>query len=134
MSVFPMQPIGDVVICEVLSKDLTAGGIHLPNGNVLDEYVVGKVIAAGTGNYSAMGSLIPCSCSVGDVVVYQQVVAKKISFAVARHLIDRGQTQEYLGKLNVVMTDHVVCKIRPLTAEEQAAVDARNPQSTDNKE
>ena len=57
-----------LVILPEEAPERTAGGIYLPNGQ-RQATQIGKIIAAGPGNISPFGQMIPMDHTVGDVVV-----------------------------------------------------------------
>ena len=89
-------------------------GIAVPGKAMADEYAVGEVVGSGTGNYSITGDILPNQCQAGDTVVFQKAVAHRISYAIQKHLIARGETTESLENVCIVMHDNVIAKLMPM--------------------
>lgn len=65
-----LQPLGDRVVVEPLSKEeVTKGGILIPD-TAKEKPQEGKVLAVGPGKMSDDGKRIPLDVKVGDTVVY----------------------------------------------------------------
>jgi chaperonin GroES len=65
-----LQPLGDRVVVEPLSKEeVTKGGILIPD-TAKEKPQEGKVLAVGPGKMSDDGKRIPPDVKVGDIVVY----------------------------------------------------------------
>lgn len=108
MPKFPLKPIGQVLVVEEISSDMTAGGVVLPGKMVADDYVVGEVIRVGTGNRTITGDPLPNEVAVGDIIVFQKMAARAISFTLRKHLMTRGCTEAQLDKTCIVMHDNVI--------------------------
>lgn len=117
MKPYPMIPVGQVLVVHTILDDKTAGGIQLPGGAIMMDFCVGKVVACGTGTYSITGVLVPNMVEVGDLVIYPKMEARGITFAIRKHLLERGITEEEIDITHIVYHDHVVAKLAPLEQE-----------------
>lgn len=65
-----LQPLGDRVVVEPLSKEeVTKGGIFIPD-TAKEKPQEGKVLAVGPGKMSDDGKRITPDVKVGDIVIY----------------------------------------------------------------
>lgn len=88
------QPIGNTVIVEIIKKDIRKGNLMVPDLGK-DKCQIGKVIAVGPGFYTLMGSLIPTTVKVGDIVVVPKLGFQTLEL----------EDKEYLtGKENDLIT------------------------------
>lgn len=106
---FPLEPLGHAIIVRQLTSDLTAGGIHIPTKETF-AYIVGEAVSVGRGHWSEEGKMIPCVIKNGDHIVFPFHRAMQITFALRKHLMDRGVTEDEIKDLCVVNEPDVVAR------------------------
>jgi chaperonin GroES len=69
-----LKPLADRVIIKVPEKGdkQTKSGIILPDSHIRGTALFGEVVSAGPGIYTQMGTLIPMTVKVGDLVMYKK--------------------------------------------------------------
>ncbi len=75
---FPIKPIGDIIIVEQITEDVSPGGIVLTGDH--KKFPCGKVVAHGPGRvyttyldasgHHLAGQVVPVSVNVGDYVIF----------------------------------------------------------------
>ena len=90
-----IQPLGDRVLIEPLSKELregkTASGIVIPDTAEKQRPEQGKIVAVGPGKMNKMGTLMPLSVKKGQVVLFAKYGPSEIKVDGKEYLIAREE-------------------------------------------
>ena len=68
---------GNIAVEEIVPKEITEGGIHIPGTAVRGPLLIGTVVSK-SDYYYVLGTKVPTDISVGDRVVYEAQRAKAI--------------------------------------------------------
>lgn len=105
---FPFQPIGDVVVIEVV-EEAKSQKIIAPGNRKQRDLAAGIVIGVGKGLRSIVtGTHVPLDVKIGDKVVVIAQMLNALDQAVRYHLIDAGAEADYLDKVAIVRIENVI--------------------------
>lgn len=92
-----VHPIRDQIVVKVETVKKQEGLIYRPD-NVEEKFVVGTVVAVGSGRVTASGTIILLDVAVGDLIKFNKSYATEVSHG--------GET------VYVLREEHVTCVLR----------------------
>lgn len=91
-----IKPLGDNVVVQLLERQKTAGGLHIPEKARTNQRdaIVGKVLAAGPGRVTEYGATVPAGVNEGDYVLLARGAGTQVELAAEGR--NEGQTLRIL--------------------------------------
>ena len=89
-----LTPCGDRLLVEKIPEEkkqnITKGGLVIPGKGRADSFIIGRVIAVGSGTTTPKGEIIPLEFCEGDVVLFSRHMADEYSFGGKDYLIAKS--------------------------------------------